>query len=207
MNAAPLMPLAEAVARLERAGNAREICLGARGFWVEPEGNRQSPDHVVDLTEVQPRNPRTNAWAALAAIDDWPDEPDRFAVELQMVSSAHPCPCCGYVTFTSPPGTYEICPVCYWEDDAVQLRWPTLRGGANGLSLVESQLAFAADGAMDPRFVKLVRPPQDDEPREATWRPIDTRSDPFEQVDDRDASWPEDLTTLYWWRPTYWRLT
>ncbi|MER8160447.1 CPCC family cysteine-rich protein [Streptomyces sp. NPDC094472] len=25
--------------------------------------------------------------------------------------------------------TYEICPVCFWEDDAIQFRWPTVDGG------------------------------------------------------------------------------
>jgi Cysteine-rich CPCC len=30
-----------------------------------------------------------------------------------------------------PPGSYEICPVCFWDDDLVQLRWPTYAGGAN----------------------------------------------------------------------------
>ena len=27
-----------------------------------------------------------------------------------------PCPCCGYLTLDERGG-YEICPVCYWEDD------------------------------------------------------------------------------------------
>ena len=32
------------------------------------------------------------------------------------------CPCCSYYTFEEKPsGTYYICPVCYWEDDIVQL--------------------------------------------------------------------------------------
>ncbi|MEH7657210.1 CPCC family cysteine-rich protein, partial [Bacillus velezensis] len=31
------------------------------------------------------------------------------------------CPCCGYRTIEEePPGTYEICNICYWEDDEVQ---------------------------------------------------------------------------------------
>lgn len=29
------------------------------------------------------------------------------------------------------PGSYEICPVCFWEDDGVQFRWPTMGDGAN----------------------------------------------------------------------------
>ncbi|MBQ6093927.1 MAG: hypothetical protein IJL09_00855, partial [Lachnospiraceae bacterium] len=26
------------------------------------------------------------------------------------------CPCCGFYTLEEV-GTYEVCPVCYWEDD------------------------------------------------------------------------------------------
>ncbi|MFJ8759481.1 CPCC family cysteine-rich protein [Streptomyces cyaneofuscatus] len=29
------------------------------------------------------------------------------------------------------PGSYEICPVCFWEDDGVQSRWPTVGGGTS----------------------------------------------------------------------------
>ncbi|MFJ2958342.1 CPCC family cysteine-rich protein [Streptomyces sp. NPDC087270] len=32
------------------------------------------------------------------------------------------------------PESFEICPVCFWEDDGVQFRWPTLAGGATGLA-------------------------------------------------------------------------
>lgn len=43
---------------------------------------------------------------------------------------AYPCPCCGYMTFDQPPGSYSLCGVCDWEDDNVQLAFP-LAGGAN----------------------------------------------------------------------------
>jgi hypothetical protein len=36
-----------------------------------------------------------------------------------------------------PPGTYEICPICGWEDDLVQFEDSDYRGGANHLSLNE----------------------------------------------------------------------
>jgi len=37
----------------------------------------------------------------------------------------YPCPCCGYRTLISPPpGTYDICEVCFWEDDAGQFEYP-----------------------------------------------------------------------------------
>ncbi|MBL1704243.1 hypothetical protein DXB51_09685 [Bacillus cereus] len=42
------------------------------------------------------------------------------------------CPCCGYETLEEePPGTYEICSICYWEDDEVQFNDPDFEGGAN----------------------------------------------------------------------------
>ncbi|WP_208025565.1 CPCC family cysteine-rich protein [Niastella caeni] len=31
------------------------------------------------------------------------------------------CPCCGYKTFKHEPnGSYDICLVCYWENDPIQ---------------------------------------------------------------------------------------
>ncbi|MEU0987837.1 CPCC family cysteine-rich protein [Streptomyces sp. NPDC005953] len=36
--------------------------------------------------------------------------------------SFYPCPCCGRLVHQSPPGSFQICPVCGWEDDLVQLR-------------------------------------------------------------------------------------
>lgn len=47
------------------------------------------------------------------------------------------CPVCGQYAFKSGPGSYEICPVCGWEDDKTQFHDPTLSGGANKLSLKE----------------------------------------------------------------------
>lgn len=41
--------------------------------------------------------------------------------------------------FSEPPGSYDICSICRWEDDHVQLEFPALRGGANKGSLKEYQ--------------------------------------------------------------------
>jgi hypothetical protein len=44
--------------------------------------------------------------------------------------------------------------------------------------------------------------------RDPGWRPADPARDDLEQCSPEggwDAPWPEDLTALYWWRPTYWR--
>ena len=76
----------------------------------------------------------------------------------------YPCPCCGYFTLGErPSGTYLICPVCFWEDDWVQYRDPSYRGGANEMSLEEARRNFASFGACSKRFLKSVRPPQEDE--------------------------------------------
>lgn len=37
------------------------------------------------------------------------------------------CPCCGYKTMKGkPPGTYEICEICFWEDDGFNFMIMTL---------------------------------------------------------------------------------
>ena len=87
-----------------------------------------------------------------------------------MNGSAFPCPSCGFLVFGDLPGTYEICEICGWEDDPVQLRHPLMAGGANNLSLVQSQEEEdPADGERwhrergnwreltDPRFAKQQR--------------------------------------------------
>ena len=58
------------------------------------------------------------------------------------------CPCCGYHTLTEV-GEYEICPVCFWEDDPVQESDPELEGGANELSLNECRKNFLEFGACE----------------------------------------------------------
>jgi hypothetical protein len=116
-----------------------------------------------------------------------------------------PCPCCGHLTFGEPPGSYEICAVCFWEDDAVQLRWPDYRGGANRPSLLDAQRTYAEIGATESQFLRFVGRAAKDEPVDVGWRTIDLAIDRFEPRDDQRAPWPDDRTTLYWWRPTFWR--
>ncbi|MFQ6346031.1 CPCC family cysteine-rich protein [Pseudomonas sp. R11F] len=50
-----------------------------------------------------------------------------------------PCPCCGFLTFRGAYGSYNVCALCDWEDDGVQLANPTSDGGANSLSLADAQ--------------------------------------------------------------------
>jgi len=117
-----------------------------------------------------------------------------------------PCPCCGFDTFDEPPGSYASCPICFWDDDAVQLRWPELRGGANHVSLIDGQRNFVLVGASDPRLRAHCRMPRVGESIEPGWRPVDPQLDNYErEFGGVPALWPDDLDALYWWRRTYWR--
>ena len=71
-----------------------------------------------------------------------------------------PCPCCGYLTIgEEPPGTFEICPVCFWEDDNVQFEDPNYEGGANSVSLNHARENFKVFGSVSKDFVNQVRRP------------------------------------------------
>ncbi|WP_349745325.1 CPCC family cysteine-rich protein, partial [Roseateles cavernae] len=63
-----------------------------------------------------------------------------YVIALAMSEESFPCPSCGFFVFGEPPGSYEICDLCGWEDDHVQLAHPAMGGGANKRSLVQSQL-------------------------------------------------------------------
>jgi hypothetical protein len=59
--------------------------------------------------------------------------------------------------------TFEICPVCNWEDDDVQFNNPDFRGGANQESLNEAKKNYKKFGASAQKYIKAVRPPLPDE--------------------------------------------
>ena len=55
-----------------------------------------------------------------------------------MSSKEIKCPCCGKKLVSE----YEICTVCNWENDPIQLEHPDTRRGANKMTLVEARKAF-----------------------------------------------------------------
>ena len=57
-------------------------------------------------------------------------------MRTDVVREAMVCPVCNKHKF-SEYDSFEICPVCGWEDDAVATRHPDLEGGANSISLNE----------------------------------------------------------------------
>lgn len=85
----------------------------------------------------------------------------------------YPCPCCGYQTLEEkPPGTDIICKVCFWQDNYIQTKDVDYWGGANELSLRESQKNFISFGAVEASFIKNVRKPTIEEAREIYWKPL-----------------------------------
>lgn len=86
------------------------------------------------------------------------------------------CPCCGCKTL-GERGVYEICPVCFWEDDGQDdATAHEVWGGPNGaLSLTQARANYQAFGTSSQRRQRFVRPPL-----------------PEEVPDPRPASCPED---------------
>jgi hypothetical protein len=120
-----------------------------------------------------------------------------------MAADRFPCPCCGHLVLSEEPGSYEICPICWWEDDLVQLRWPNLAGGANGPSLVAAQRNYERTGASDPRLAAHVRPPDASELLDVGWRPFDVdkdRKENFISGFDYGKTYADDRTSYYYWR-------
>ena len=74
------------------------------------------------------------------------------------------CPCCGYYTLMNKPtNTFDICPVCSWEDDGLQLLEPDRENGANSVSLNQAKKNFKEIGASDSKYLSIVRAPNKDE--------------------------------------------
>ena len=75
---------------------------------------------------------------------------------LKLRKKRYPCPCCG--CFTLPEkGQYDICPVCFWEDDPSQSMDERQAGGANKVCLKEARKNYLAFGACEKEMLPYVR--------------------------------------------------
>ena len=74
------------------------------------------------------------------------------------------CPCCRHLTL-SEGADFEICPVCFWEDDGQDdTDADEVRGGPNGaLSLTEARRNFASFAACEQSAIQHVRSPRPEE--------------------------------------------
>jgi len=64
------------------------------------------------------------------------------------------CPCCDYISLPER-GNYLICPICFWEDDGLDIDNPDIGSGPNkGISLRAARKNFNEFGACDESMVK-----------------------------------------------------
>jgi len=85
-------------------------------------------------------------------------------------ADALPCPSCGFLLIGEPSyGTFEICPLCDWEDDPVQLANPLTGGGANRESLLAYQVRSVERW---PVGVDVVEHKGRKVRRDRAWRPL-----------------------------------
>lgn len=108
----------------------------------------------------------------------------------------YPCPACGFEVFDEPSGSYETCPACGWEDDAVQLRFPNLQHGSNEGSLWQWQQAAIRNYPLDLKTFETYQ-------RCPDWRPLtpydcgDSRDQPLTGSDYLDVA-AKDAPDYYW---------
>lgn len=81
------------------------------------------------------------------------------------------CLCCGYISLESE--IFDICPICYWEDDPACWGDTDFVGGAkSNLSLREAQKNFKIFGACEECMLDLVREPTDDDLKDPKWKTL-----------------------------------
>ena len=78
-----------------------------------------------------------------------------------MSPQKHPCPCCGYYTLEEE--MYDICPVCFWEDDPIQTDKPDTSRGANRITLTQGRQNYQRYGASKPDRLSCCRLPLPEE--------------------------------------------
>ncbi|MDI9877763.1 CPCC family cysteine-rich protein [Flectobacillus rivi] len=143
--------------------------------WVENKG--QEHNYVI-IDDDQSINALPEyikeRWVATKPSVGFDKEALEKALLILTVNAKFACPCCGHKTFTEKPnGTYDICDVCFWEDDPIQFNDPNYEGGANSTSLKQAQKNFLEFGASDHELRQYVRPPSKEEPKEKGWKPFE----------------------------------
>ena len=84
------------------------------------------------------------------------------------------CPCCGFKTLDNePPGSFDICPICFWEDDNIQFDDPDYHGGANKVSLRQAQKNYLQLGACEREMLLYVRKPTAQDQKDRDWEPVE----------------------------------
>ncbi len=126
--------------------------------------------------------------------------------ETNTQHSMHPCPACGYYMFSALNEQSEICQICGWHNDLVDLQEMYRPVGPNHVSLEDAQKNFVQIGATEPRFVNeekfikhpFVRKPTAEDVRDPKWRPLDRNKDKPREIGDPFGKKLEELYYWYW---------
>ena len=79
------------------------------------------------------------------------------------------CLACGHLTIETQHD-WDICPVCFWEDDVgLNGRDDVISPANKDMSLAQAQVNYCRFGAVDLQYVKLVRPATANEKRQEGW--------------------------------------
>lgn len=74
------------------------------------------------------------------------------------------CPCCGCLTIDDWSEVItDICEVCFWQYDEVAQENPDMIIGPNKVSLNTAKKNYRLVGAIEERFISMVRLPYEDE--------------------------------------------
>ncbi len=111
-----------------------------------------------------------------------------------MISAGFSCPCCGFFIFDEPAESYELCGLCGWEDDLVQLKHPQLAVGANGESLAAAQRASIMK-------YPVAMQSFDGHTRDPQWRPLTAEETQSRELHRPVGSPVLDASVYYWRKP------
>ena len=74
-------------------------------------------------------------------------------IEKLKNASVH-CPCCNFISL-SQQDSFEICPICFWQNDVLDDEGYS---GANGITLQEAKENYRKIGACSEEMIKNILP-------------------------------------------------
>jgi hypothetical protein len=141
--------------------------------WVK---NNLDKNYVIiddDLSINSLEDSIKERWVSTKPLIGLDKESKDKALQILKGNAKFACPCCGHKTYFVKPGeTFDICSICFWQDDFVQLENPDDDGGPNLISLRQAQKNYIDFGACEENMKKNVRQPFADEPKDRNWKPL-----------------------------------
>ncbi len=129
---------------------------------MELSGERKRPGPIAELMiRIRASGGLTNFVLVKLGLGD----PSNVSISRETEPQpTYRCPCCRSLTLRGRGG-FEMCPVCWWEDDGQDEHdLDTMRGGPNGtLTLREARENYRRFGASEALYADRVRKPRPEE--------------------------------------------